>query len=98
MGNIEGESGQVTSTIKTSGVPQETKKIEKKKVVKVQVQENGPQLSAEELKQMEKEARMQAEVDKEHEEMKKQLREKKADRKGTSTTTKDYHCHGRQQK
>merc|ERR1711971_1128393 len=43
----------------------------------VQVQENGPQLSAEELKQMEKEARMQAEVDKEHEEMKKQLREKK---------------------
>jgi len=43
----------------------------------VQVQENGPQLSAEELKQMDKQAKMQAEVDKEHEELKKQLREKK---------------------
>jgi len=43
----------------------------------VQVQEEGPQLSSEELQQIEKEAKLQAEVDREHEEQMRQLREKK---------------------
>jgi len=43
----------------------------------VQVQEEGPQLSSEELQQSEKEAKLQAEVDREHEEQMRQLREKK---------------------
>merc|ERR1711874_215384 len=43
----------------------------------VQVQEEGPQISSEELKQRDKEAMLQAEVDREHEEQMKQLREKK---------------------
>merc|ERR1711881_331351 len=78
--NIEAESGLLSptgNTIKTFEFPQEPKKIEKKKVVKVQVQEEGPQVSSEELKQRDKEAMLQAEVDREHEEQMKQLREKK---------------------
>merc|ERR1712228_393018 len=43
----------------------------------VQVQEEGPQLSSEELKQRDKEAMLQAEVDREHEEQMRKLREKK---------------------
>lgn len=43
----------------------------------VQVQEDGPHISSEELKQRDKEAMLQAEVDREHEEQMKQLREKK---------------------
>ena len=41
------------------------------------VVEQGPKLSKEEMMQMEKEAKMQAEVDREHEEQMRLLREKK---------------------
>merc|ERR1712156_1249819 len=68
--------GQVASSIKTSEAPQATKKIEKKRV-KVHVEDQGPQLSEEELKQMEREAKLQAEADREVEAHKAQLREKR---------------------
>merc|ERR1712156_1144176 len=43
----------------------------------VAVEQQGPKLSKEEILQMEKEAKMQAEIDKEHEENMRKLREKK---------------------